>query len=536
MNRLKKIFLSITALLGLVVLLTACPSTKVVNTSLFNETNAWKEPIPSDAEIVSPEEFERRIEAGETELVSTESLAAQKVALDKKFQDEKSYLAGLSEKSEYVTELLEQAADSTTFVGDVTVEGPSGPVVLLGLGNQILQAAEAQRLSQDVTNALDVYTLTYALLPENLKSEATTPESLKGKPLADIQAELGKLNELLGTLSSSQLDGVRLETNTKSQPPSLNAGNGTDNDGVCNPTNLFRQYWFPLKNFVSPVKDQGVRGTCWAFAAIGAVESRERVQNNNPADLSEQFLVNKVKEDWDSDDDSDSHWPERALQLAMDNGQAFPSEAGWTYNRSLSRPNNSYANSCSGYTGDCSDTSHQSRRVCTDLVVADYCSYATVKFNGAGIAASHSRQIWSSGETFYLENYRLLLSQGHVIMASFPVYTGFDRPTNGVVTDYSKTGARDGHVVQIVGFLSDEDLGTPGNPVKIGGGGYFIIKNSWGCNAGDGGYYYIPADYVSSIFAKLSVLNFDNRRSDFWSKEQANPGSTEAPKIEILPE
>jgi C1A family cysteine protease len=535
MKKFKKLILTMIALVSLAVLLTACPGSKPTNSDLFNEANAWKDPIPSDAEVVTPEEFERRIKAGETELVSTESLAAQKVALDKKFQDEKSYLAGLPEKSEYVTQLLEQTANSTTFVGDVTVEGPSGPVVLLGLGNQILQAAETQRLSQDVNNALDVYTLTYGLLPENLKSQAVTPESLKGKPLADVEAALSKLNELLGTLSSSQLDGVRLEAETTSnmQTQALNAGNGSDNNGVCNPTNLFRQYWFPLKNFISPVKAQGMRGTCWAFAAIGALESRERVQNNNLTDLSEQFLVNKVKEDWDSDDNSDGYRAEAALELAVDEGQVFPNEGGWTYNRSMSRPNNSYANSCNSYTGDCSDTSHQSRRVCTDLGIFDYCSYATVKYNGAGVSPSNTRQIWANGSPFILNLYRVLLSQGHVIMASFPIYTGFDNPTNGFVTDYAKTGARGGHAVQIVGFLSNNDLATPGNPANIGGGGYFIIKNSWGCGAGDGGYYYIPADYVSSIFNRLSILSFDNRRSDAWNKEQANPGSAEAPKIEI---
>ncbi len=549
------------SILFLTILLMAGQCGPTPPSPLFDEKNAWKEAIPSDAEIVSPEEFERRIKAGETEIVSTESLAAQKVALDKKFRDEKSYLSGLSEKSEYVTQLLEQAANSTTFLGDVIAEGPDGPVTLLGLGTQILEAAEAQRLAQDVTNALDVYTLTYALLPDDLKSQAATPESLKGKSLADVEVALNTLNELLGTLSSTQLDGVRLETGINLQTQAVNAGNGDDEwydipvfpdgrgDGIKDicprPTNLFANYWFPLKNFISPVKNQGGRGTCWAFTAIGALESRERVQNNNPANLSEQFLVNKVKEDWDSDDDNDGYWSEEALRLAVDNGQNFPSEAGWTYNRSLARPNNSYANSCNGYTGDCSDTSHQSRRVCTDLLFGDYCSYVTVKYNGAGVAASHSSQIWKNGETFNLENYRLLLSQGHVIMASFPVYRGFmdDVTVNGVVSNYSQTqldnkgnqisGSYGNHAVQIVGFLSNSDLGTPGSPANVGGGGYFIIKNSWGCGAGDGGYYYIPADYVSSIFTRLSILNFDNRRSDTWHKEQANPGSAETPKIEI---
>ena len=70
---------------------------------------------------------------------------------------------------------------------------------------------------------------------------------------------------------------------------------------------MVARFWFPLKSFVSPIKKQANRGLCWAFAAIGAVESRERVQNNNRVDLSEQFLVNKVKQDWDDDDYNDGY-------------------------------------------------------------------------------------------------------------------------------------------------------------------------------------------------------------------------------------
>ena len=34
---------------------------------------------------------------------------------------------------------------------------------------------------------------------------------------------------------------------------------------------MVARYWFPLKYFISPVKNQGGRGTCWAFTAISAM-------------------------------------------------------------------------------------------------------------------------------------------------------------------------------------------------------------------------------------------------------------------------
>ena len=47
-------------------------------------------------------------------------------------------------------------------------------------------------------------------------------------------------------------------------------------------------------SFVSPVRNQGAGGTCWAFAATGALEARYMITRNDPTfsmDLSEQMLV-----------------------------------------------------------------------------------------------------------------------------------------------------------------------------------------------------------------------------------------------------
>jgi cathepsin L len=42
---------------------------------------------------------------------------------------------------------------------------------------------------------------------------------------------------------------------------------------------------------VSPVKDQNPAGTCWAFSAMGALESSWLIRNNVTVDASEQFMV-----------------------------------------------------------------------------------------------------------------------------------------------------------------------------------------------------------------------------------------------------
>lgn len=44
--------------------------------------------------------------------------------------------------------------------------------------------------------------------------------------------------------------------------------------------------------FVSPVKDQGSHGSCWAFSAIAAYESSFKIINNQSIDASEQQVIN----------------------------------------------------------------------------------------------------------------------------------------------------------------------------------------------------------------------------------------------------
>ncbi len=554
--------------------LVACPTDTTPAETLFTQANTWKGDIPASAEQVSPTEFRNRIASGELILASANTIAAQKQTREKQYQDDKAFLQTVPDKDPNTTALLAEAASSPNFDGDRSVIGPDGQrVMVFGLGTELRNAADSYRRSQSVDNAFAGYSQIYDLLPADLKVQAPTSDSLKGASLTAIKAALNQVNGLLGA-NPSTLKVARLEVGNLAGggvgPQAFNAGNGTDNNGVCSPANFAQRYWFPLKNFTGPVKSQGGRNTCWAFTAIGAVESRERVQYNNPVNLSEQFLVNKVKQAWSPSDYWEGGSADYALDTALSQNQGLPLETFWTYNPALGRASPkdgedaSYFFTCvSGipragggfdpYTGTCSDTAHQSKQVCTLVDGAKYCSSVAVTYSGVGVSSGKTTQLWKNGEVFALEVYRTLLAQGHVLMASFPVYKGFqddvkgsseaDITKRGVVSNYGRTmlnpkgkevdGAYGGHVVQIVGFLSNDDLRNVGITPNIGGGGYFIVKNSWGCFAGDGGYYYVPADYVSGIFDTLSILNFNGQRSDAWVREQATPGGAESPKINI---
>ena len=265
--------------------------------AIFTPTNAWSGDIPSDAQTLSSDEFTKGIESGELVLSSTALVEGQKQTRETSYQQDLTLLNNIANKDPDTQTLLEETASSPKFEGDLPVVQPNGEtVVLFGLGTQVDNAAQAYQRSQSVENALSDYTLSYSLLTDDLKAQAPTRESLNGKSLAEVKAALKQINDLLGTTPTA-LKAARLEPNIGIQPRAINPGNGTDNNGPCSPTNLVKRYWFPLKNFISPIKDQAKRGACWDFAAIGAVESRERVQNNNAVNLSEQFLMNKVKQD-----------------------------------------------------------------------------------------------------------------------------------------------------------------------------------------------------------------------------------------------
>ncbi len=89
-------------------------------------------------------------------------------------------------------------------------------------------------------------------------------------------------------------------------------------------------------NWMTPVKNQGMCGSCWAFSALGVVEAAINIQFNDSdidIDLSEQHLVS----DCCSAGSCRGGWPDQALMYVRDTG--VPEE------------------SCSQYTGgDCACT------------------------------------------------------------------------------------------------------------------------------------------------------------------------------------
>jgi len=92
------------------------------------------------------------------------------------------------------------------------------------------------------------------------------------------------------------------------------------------------------------------------------------------------------------------------------------------------------------------------------------------------------------------------------MVLSFPITPSLDKaPSNGYVQYLgSHEDNRGGHAAYVVAVVDNIDL--PATAPKGPGGGYFVIKNSWGACWMDGGYIYLPITWVKAYAKSLTIV------------------------------
>ena len=192
------------------------------------------------------------------------------------------------------------------------------------------------------------------------------------------------------------------------------------------------------KNFVTPIKDQKSCGSCVAFGTVATVESRLRVQRNDPnlaVDLSEAHTFFCHGKD-DGASCSTGWWPQKAFDAFKTKGVA--DEGCYNYDNGLE-------------TQDCSGLcSNWTSRV---VKITDYTAL--------------------TNEPAKIKEW---VSTKGPVCACFIVYQDFFNYKSGIYKHVSGSQAG-GHCVTIIGYND--------NP------GYWICKNSWGTNWGDKGFFCI---------------------------------------------
>jgi C1A family cysteine protease len=215
-------------------------------------------------------------------------------------------------------------------------------------------------------------------------------------------------------------------------------------------------------NYVTPIKDQGNCGSCWAFASTGALESYTLIHGTyNPTlNLSEQILVS-----CSGAGSCNGGTLDGAASYIQYTGLPIEKDDPYT------ATNSACSAAVSGWTSS------------TDKIFM----WEWISAGAAPTASTLKNAVYTYGP----------------VVVAMNVYSDFYAYRSGVYT-YTTGAYEGGHAILVVGYA--DDASSPG-------GGYFIVKNSWGTGWGEpfgadaGGYFRIGYSELNSPvqFASYSL-------------------------------
>jgi hypothetical protein len=90
------------------------------------------------------------------------------------------------------------------------------------------------------------------------------------------------------------------------------------------------------------------------------------------------------------------------------------------------------------------------------------------------------------------------LRQGFPVVIAMGVNRSLMDPADGGIVRAGRASGGAGHAITMVGAIIDQ---------RVPGGGYYIIKNSWGSDYGDKGYAYVAFDYCEMTYCYVWKVN-----------------------------
>ncbi len=519
---------------------------------IFIPENAYGDELPAEAVLVSEAEFilltqdpdfrwESQSAREERLRLAEEQFAADTLVMQEWLAQDPSLARFIDDPDLTDPDIVKLPSDNYlySFVNDL---GNTQTVITMGQHANYRDLIAAQEMYEDPENQLTVYTAAYQLLPEALKAALPTPASLAGADLEEILAALALLESTLEgqieALEQQALAGVQERFGVAGgmqlmgadpwlpggfpEDPADEERSGTGGDrtgssscGGRQADGVYMNFQWPMKYFMTSTKNQGVRGSCVAFALTSAAESLVAVRDARWVNLSEQYLYHRIKADWDEDDfDEGANTADMALEFTV-SGFRLPYEDQWNYNPSPNRAvggnadaPDDFKKSCDGYGERCSNTTHQGEFVCTQVPILTFCGSSPPNPDNSGKKMSAVPVLlWFNFiAELPVNTIRNFLALGQPVVAAIQVTNGFASPNNaGFLVSYSDN-VTGGHAVHIVGYISNGQLNDvlPNAPTG-GGGGYFIIKNSWGACWGDGGLVYVPVNWAQEYFKNITV-------------------------------
>jgi C1A family cysteine protease len=131
---------------------------------------------------------------------------------------------------------------------------------------------------------------------------------------------------------------------------------------------------------------------------------------------------------------------------------------------------------------------------------------------------------WGELATDHQEVIRSLRA-GFPVVIAMGVNRSLMNPGQGGIVRAGRATSSMGHAVAIVGAILDQ---------RVPGGGYYIIKNSWGEDYGDKGYAYVSFDYCESTYCyvwSVDEVSIYKDGLEVSSKDAPAP----APSVEPVP-
>lgn len=193
------------------------------------------------------------------------------------------------------------------------------------------------------------------------------------------------------------------------------------------------------KNFVTPIKNQGQCGSCWAFGTTATLESAIKIANNLPdnIDLSEQVVVS-----CSNAGSCNGGYSSTASSFIQTTG--VPPESYYPY---------------TAQNGTCSTTK--------------------AGWQTAAYKISSFKSVAST-----VTDMKNALNTTGPIVTSFNIYSDFYYYRSGVY-QYATGTYQGGHIVSIVGYDDANQC--------------FIVKNSWGTGWGEAGFFRIGYSEISNV-------------------------------------
>jgi hypothetical protein len=243
-----------------------------------------------------------------------------------------------------------------------------------------------------------------------------------------------------------------------------------------------------------PIRSQGGRGTCVSFSTTAAVEGRYR--RMNPAayaglDLSEQWANHLQKMvSLPAELVTNAAWRESQLGCWGGSGNQYllrvlkkyglPSEAAMAYNLSNSYENTNEAGDSPKIDWQVKETPQRTiDDFNLDPMTLPLTALGTAPYRPVGVTNLTYEQV---RDPAFLEG---LVQDGYDVVFDISLVSPEDKTADGAWKPGAGAMPRGGHSMLIVGY----------NRTKH----YFLVRNSWGYDATDGGYARVDYEYFQKF-------------------------------------